>query len=241
MAELGPLLEVAELDLESDRLRDRHANMPEREALRRSETRRAAFAREQSDIASRRADLSEKEETLGSEVATVAAKAAEVEKTLYSGTVKIAKELEALQVELRLLKRRQGELEGEEMELLEAIEAVDEEEAKIARVDRNSEAESRQLETQIAASEEEIAQALANCEVQRAARTPGIPAPVLKKYEALRDKPRLAGRAAARLGEGICEGCLVKLPVMEYRRMKDEPPDVLIQCSSCRRVLVRTE
>ena len=64
---------------------------------------------------------------------------------------------------------------------------------------------------------------------------------LLTKYTALRAMPRLAGRAAARLGQGVCEGCRAKLPLVEYRRMKAEPPEALIQCTGCRRILVRID
>ncbi len=239
MAELDLLIKIVELDLESDRLHDLHAEMPEREALRQSEVERAAFARERGDIASRHAELAEQEETLGSEVAIVAAKAAEVEKTLYSGSVTVAKELAAYQEDLRLLRVRQNKLEEREMELLEAIEAVDEEEARALASDSGAVAESRELEEHIATAEAEIAESLAKLGAQRATLIAGIPASVLTKYEALRENPRLGGRAAARLGKGICEACRVKLPVLVYRRMTEEAPDALIQCSGCRRVLVR--
>ncbi len=239
MAELDLLLKIVELDLESDRLHDLHSTMPEREALQQSEVERAGFERERGDIASRNAELAEQEQTLASEVATVAAKAAEVEKTLYSGSVTVAKELQAYQEELRLLRVRQNTLEDRELELLEAIETVDEDEARAAASDLGAVAESRDLEERIAAAEAEIAESLAKFSTQRAALIPGIPVAVLTKYEALRENPRLGGRAAARLADGFCEACRVKLPVLEYNRMKEEAPDALIQCSGCRRVLVR--
>ena len=239
MAGLDFLLKIVELDLESDRLHDLHAKMPDREALRQSEVVRAAFERESSGIASQHAELAEQEETLGSEVATVAAKAAEVEKTLYSGSVTVAKELQAYQEELRLLRVRQNKLEEREMELLEAIEGVDKDEARAVASSSGAVSEARELEERIAAAEAEIAESLAKLGAQRATLIPAIPVPVLTKYEALRENPRLGGRAAARLGDGVCKACRVKLPVLEYRRMMEEAPDALIQCSGCRRVLVR--
>jgi predicted nucleic acid-binding Zn-ribbon protein len=239
MAGLDLLLKIVELDLESDRLHDLHAKMPERDALRQSEVERAAVARERGGIASRHAELAEQEEALGSEVAIVAAKAAEVEKTLYSGSVTVAKELAAYQEELRLLRVRQNKLEEREMELLEAIDGVDGDEARAAANDSGAVTESRELEARIATTEAEIAESLTKLGAERATLIAGIPTPVLAKYEALRENPRLGGRAAAGLGNGICEACRVKLPVMEYSRMKKEAPDALIQCSGCRRVLVR--
>jgi len=241
MAQLTPLLEITQIDLECDQLQERHAMMPEREALRQSRETRSAFARERSGIASRRDDLSGQEAGLGTEVAAVAAKAAEVEETLYSGKVKVAKELEAFQEEFRLLKARQNELEEQEMELLEALEAVDGEDTGLIASDRDVETQQRSLEEQIAANEAEIAEAIGRLEARRADLLPGIPPAISTKYEALRKSRHLGGRAAAALGKGICDGCRVKLPILEYNRMLAEPPDALVQCSGCQRILVRTQ
>jgi predicted nucleic acid-binding Zn-ribbon protein len=39
--------------------------------------------------------------------------------------------------------------------------------------------------------------------------------------------------------DGGCGGCRMRLPVIEYNRMKAEPEDALIACTHCGRVLVR--
>ena len=62
---------------------------------------------------------------------------------------------------------------------------------------------------------------------------------MLAEYDRLRTKERLGGRAAARLADGSCEGCRVRLPVLEYNKMKAEPEDALLCCPRCARVLVR--
>ena len=69
--------------------------------------------------------------------------------------------------------------------------------------------------------------------------TEGVPAPILAEYDRLRAKGKPAIRYAARLGEGSCEGCRIKLPVLEYQNMKAEPEEALIRCVECHRVLVR--
>ena len=64
-------------------------------------------------------------------------------------------------------------------------------------------------------------------------------APVLSAYERVRDQKGKAGRGAAVLDKGDCQGCRIKLPSLEKKRLLAEPEDALIQCPQCRLVLVR--
>jgi len=236
---LSQLLDVQDLDLSSDQLHERRRTMPEREALRASHTEAAALDEAHTALIERRETLSNTEHDLGSEVATVAAKAKEVEDALYSGSVKVPKELEALQEELRLLRARQSGIEEQEMELLEEIELCDGEIVENRSAHTGAEARAAELEAAIRAAETEIEAELTQVAARRGAESSHVPAPILAEYDRLRGKERMAGRAAARLADGSCQGCRVKLPVLEYNRMKAEPEDTLLCCVHCGRVLVR--
>ena len=239
MPPLSPLLDLQALDLENDRLIEQLRTLPERTELERAGQRASSLDRAHAALVERREGLSTAEDALGGEVAAVAGKAKEVEDVLYSGSVKVPKELEALQEEIRLIRARQSGLEEEELVLLEEIEQTDGEvEANRAEKAEQSdlcaalEATIREAEGQIDSQQ----QALSG---KRAEVAAGVPAPILAAYERLRENERLAGRAAARLADGCCGGCHVKLPVLEYNRMKAEPPDALVCCVHCGRVLVR--
>jgi len=230
---------VQDLDLASDRLSVRRRTLPERAALRQSHAAAAALDEGHAGLLERREALSRSEHTLSGEVAEVAAKAKEVEDTLYSGSVTAPKELEALQEEIRLLRERQSGLEEREMELLEEIDGVEGEMAENRSDRERAESEGGELEAEILRAEGEIDGELVELAERRGGRAGEVPAGILAEYERLRTKERLAGRAAAPLGKGGCGGCNVRLPVMEYNRMREEPEDALICCGSCGRVLVR--
>jgi len=158
---------------------------------------------------------------------------------LYSGSVKIPKELETLQEEIRLIRVRQSRLEEQEMELLEQMEQTDAE-IEANRAERAERGDiGSALEATIGAAETEIEAELSVLAGKRAEMAAGIPAQILDTYDRLRENVRLAGRAAASLAGGSCGGCHVKLPVLEYNRMKAQPPDALVCCVYCGRVLVR--
>ncbi len=60
---------------------------------------------------------------------------------------------------------------------------------------------------------------------------------LLARYEQLRAK--LGGTGAARLVGGSCSGCHLALPAMELDRVRKAPPDAVITCEQCGRILVR--
>ena len=66
---------------------------------------------------------------------------------------------------------------------------------------------------------------------------PVIRTPRVGRIRLLRAK--LGGVGAARLVNGRCTGCHLTLPATELDRIRREPPDALIRCDQCGRVLVR--
>lgn len=239
MPPISALLDVQVLDLESDRLAERRRTLPERAELKQALVEAASLDQAHAVITEKREGLGRAEHKLGTEVADVAAKAKKEEDLLYSGSVKISKELEALQLEIQLLRERQSEFEEKELELLEEIEQTDAElESNRAEYGRQTDA-CTTLESLIQSAEVEIDGELGVLAGKRGELVADISAEILTVYERLRKKEQLGGRAAAPMSDGSCGGCMIKLPVMEYERMKNEPEDALISCVQCHRVLVR--
>jgi predicted nucleic acid-binding Zn-ribbon protein len=89
----------------------------------------------------------------------------------------------------------------------------------------------------IAEHEAEIEGDLERARSDRARLAEEVPADLLSRYEQLRT--RLGGTGAARLVGGSCGGCHLQLPAMEFDRVKKAPPDAIIYCDQCGRILVR--
>jgi hypothetical protein len=148
------------------------------------------------------------------------------------------KELEALQHELESLGRRQNELEDTELELMEKREqsqaALDEISQRLAATQqRRAEVASRRD----AALAEIGAQEAGHIE----ARKPlvgQLPADLVALYERIRDDH--GGVGAALLRSGRCGGCRLDLSATERARVKAAPPDEVMRCEECRRIMVRT-
>jgi predicted nucleic acid-binding Zn-ribbon protein len=236
---LSQLLDVQILDLEIDRLKVRREEMPEREALKQSRARGGALDEIHVAMLEAREALGRAEREISGEVAALAARANEVEQTLYSGSISAPKELESLQEEIRLLREKQSGLEEREMELLEEMDRAENEINENRTARDQTEDEAKGLEATIHDAEGEIDAELARLAEQALEKRASIPAEILDAYDGRRSRPRLAGRAAAPLAEGSCGGCHMQLPRLDYDRMKAEPEDALLLCVHCGRILVR--
>ena len=239
MSDIRGLLEVQAFDLEVDAMRARRVSLPEREKRLQCDVDLAALEGAASSSEARRQELEKAEHALADEVADVAAKVKDVEKTLYSGSVTAPKELEAFSLESRLLKARQSELEDRELELLEEMEGVaDEVAANAASLDELRE-RAAGLDAAIRAAETEIDEKIEGSEAAKSAASSGLPPAVLEAYAKLREHPRLAGRACAELEKRSCGGCRVDQPVLECKRILGEPWDAVVKCVHCGRLIVR--
>src|SRR6185503_11855264 len=125
MSAFEALLRLQDHDIRIDQLRHKLATLPERRALDANAAARTAVEGEAVPLQARRDDLARDQKRVEDDVALVEAKAAEVHRTLYGGTVTSPKELQALQADHDSIKRRQGELEDTVLELMEEAEPVD--------------------------------------------------------------------------------------------------------------------
>ena len=149
-----------------------------------------------------------------------------------------ARELQALQQELVSLNRRQRELEDAELELMEQREAA---------LGALENVEARLVETRdkLAETEARRDQALADIEKEerfRAQAREPLVADLPPDLVALYDKIRAmaGGVGAAALIAGRCGGCRLELSGADRARIKAAPPDEVVRCEECRRILVRT-
>jgi hypothetical protein len=139
--------------------------------------------------------------------------------------------------EVKHLKRHISELEDREIEIMEALEPLDGELAT-AETQRAALRQDRdRLREAIAEAMAKIDADIASQGEARLAAAATVPADLLTRYERLR--ATLAGTGAARLVGGSCSGCHLTLPAMEVDRIRKAPPDEVITCDQCGRILVR--
>lgn len=149
-----------------------------------------------------------------------------------------ARELEALQHEIASLNRRQSDLEDAELELMERREqaqaTLEEVESRLRSArEEKAAAEARRDEALAAISAEEAARAEA-----RQPLVAQLPGDLVALYDRIRADT--GGVGAAELRAGRCGGCRLELAGSERARVKAAPPDEVVRCEECRRIMVRT-
>lgn len=231
------LLQVQEHDTHLDQLRHRRAALPEQVALDEQRRRIADHDAATATVQEQRDAVGRDQKRIEDEVGLVQAKAAEVDKTLYSGTVTSPRELQGFQDDLQSLRRRQRHLEDDVLAFMEQIEPLDAalESRAAARAELEKEADA--LAVLLTEAQQHFDTEIVEIEQQRSAALESVSPDLLERYEKLRKQHD--GIAIAPLVGNSCGGCHLTLSAMEVDRIKHQPPDALIFCEECGRLLVR--
>lgn len=162
-------------------------------------------------------------------------KTAQVQKTLFSGTVTGARELENLQKETEMLGRQRGDAETR---VLEAMEIATEQTARAERAEKTLSETANQYRTVRAAFKERhalLSGDLAVLDRERKAAAESVPPALLARYDAIRAKK--SGIGAARCeDDGTCGACHTLLNTNLADAVKAAATIEI--CDQCGRILV---
>ncbi|MBM3659908.1 MAG: hypothetical protein FJW95_10460 [Actinobacteria bacterium] len=237
MESLEPLLVVQEHDLALDRLRHRHATLPERDQFAAA----AADVRAlDAEIEQRRpplAELARNEARYEDEAQKLSGQADAANAKLYSGEITSPKELQALQADVDQLRRHQAAVEEQAIAVMEEREPL---EADLAALLARRAARSEDL----TAAEATLAVAVASFDAEIAAEqvvrdesAAGLDAPIVALYE--RCRANSSSRVgAARLVGHTCQGCHLTIPATEVDALRKAPPGTIAHCDNCGAILV---
>lgn len=231
------LLRVQDLDTRISQLQHRRASLPERLELNALETRAADLARRAAEVGAARQALVTREEELEARITGFNERRQAIESRMLADRSSAARDLQAMNEEIRHLDSLKVELEDAELELMEEQEPLD---AELERVTAEQTAVGHELErlrAAVAGAEAEITAELAAAEPQRSLEAAQLPSDLSERYERLR--ARLKGTGAARLIGHRCDGCHLELPSVEVDRIRHLPPDEIVTCDQCGRILVR--
>jgi predicted nucleic acid-binding Zn-ribbon protein len=134
------------------------------------------------------------------------------------------------------LKRRQGTLEDELLELMEQRETLEAELAELAGRRDGFSAEQAEVTKARDAALVEIDREL---DGERSARD-GLVPKVGEQLRALYDqiRARQGGVGTAALVGNTCQGCRVSISPVELAAIRKLPPEEIKRCENCRRILV---
>jgi uncharacterized protein len=231
------LLTLAAEDVALTQLAHRGRTLPEVAAVEAAQGAERAFNADVVRAETEVRDLGREVKRLESDVETVRARATKDQKLLDSGSVS-PKEMTNLQHEMESLKRRQSDLEDQELELMERLEEAEGTLAKAeqgleqARADRER---AEQLRDDALA---DIADGTARHEAARAAVAGNITPALLSLYDRIRTQTGTTG--AAMLKARQCQGCRIELYGNELAAVRNADPHEVVRCENCGRILVRT-
>jgi uncharacterized protein len=231
------LLAVQAHDTRVDQLARRLDTLPERAQLVTVEQQVADIDRQLAGVDERRGELSRSQQRLEDEIASLTERANQAEKQLYSGGVSNPRELQALQDDIASIRRRIGQIEDDELEIMELSEPVDAQRAELEAERGRLATEAERLTDVLAAAEAEIADELEAVRKERDEAAAGVPADLWSEYDQLRSQ--LGGVAVARLVGTTCQGCHLQLSAVEVDRIRKLGVDEIVHCEECGRLLVR--
>jgi predicted nucleic acid-binding Zn-ribbon protein len=237
MSRWAALLAVQEHDTRTDQLNHRIETLPLRSDLAQVEADVRAVDDRFADAQRRRDELGRSQQRLEDEIASLTERANQAEKQLYSGSVSNPRELQALQDDVASIRRRIGQLEDDELEIMELVEPVDAERAQLTGERERLDAECARLRTALSEAESELAAELAVVQAERDTAAAEVPDELWAEYDKLR--ARFGGVGIARLVGSTCQGCHLALPAVEVDRIRKLPLDEAVHCEECGRLLVR--
>ncbi len=232
------LLDLQALDSGIDRLAARRRGLPELAVI----TERTAALRALDDdvveVRTELGDVTRGQRRLENEIDLVRTRAERDTQRLDSGAISNARELENLQSELASLARRQGALEDEALEKMEAVEAL---EGRLAELVKRHDDLTVEIDTASASRDKSLAEIdseVGRLRGERDALAPKLPDVLIALYERIRTSS--SGVGAAALLRRRCQGCHLELSGGDLRAVAAAPADEVVRCEECRRILVRT-
>lgn len=231
------LLELADIDAELGRIACCWRGLPEHAELEQLDQRDAQLRDTVAALDAQQGDLKRAQAKAEADVEQVRSRVDRDRERLDAGRVSNPRELENLQSEIVSLTRRQADLEEIVLDLMERLETT-QHSHQAATAERAEIAARRQ---EVVARRDvalgELAELTSKAEDRRSAVAAEIPADLIKLYEQLRAQH---GVGAAALRRGQCQGCHLSLNTVDLNTIRAAPPDEVLRCEECRRILVRT-
>jgi uncharacterized protein len=156
-----------------------------------------------------------------------------MEKRMRMNRIKNAKELQALQREIEMMRQTNGELEEELIRIMQEIDTVKAQiqakEAEMATMQEDWLKKQKELENQIHDIDEAVSQAA----TRRQSIASQVAGDLISRYELIFS--RRGGTAVVEVSAGICQGCFMNIPPQLWNEIIRN--DKLHLCPSCQRIV----
>ena len=176
-------------------------------------------------------ELTKQQRSIEWELDDLSSKIKVIEEKLYSGRIRNPKELTDLQHEADLFKTKKTQIENKDLETMEQVEAATTAVNEVASQLKKLEEEAKAQNVRLAAELEDLKAGLARLKQKREFLVAQVDPHAVVVYQ---DVIKKRGTAVAKVEQGLCRGCRIRLSVSELQRAKT---GALVQCGSCGRIL----
>ena len=156
-----------------------------------------------------------------------------MEKRMRMNRIKNAKELQALQREIDLMRHSNGDLEDELIRIMQEIDGIKAgikaKEAEMAAMQEEWQKQQQELEGQINGIDQAVSEAL----TRRQTIAAQVARDLISRYELIFS--RRGGTAVVEVAGGICQGCYMNIPPQLGNEIIKS--DKIHLCPSCQRIL----
>lgn len=156
-----------------------------------------------------------------------------MDKRMRMNRIKNAKELQALQREIELMRQTNGDLEEELIRIMQEIDAVKAQiqakQAEMAAMQDEWQKKQNELQSEISG----IDAAVSEASTRRQSIASQVTGDLISRYELIFS--RRGGTAVVEVAGGICQGCYMNLPPQLWNEIIRN--DRLHLCPSCQRIL----
>ncbi|MFN8192194.1 MAG: C4-type zinc ribbon domain-containing protein [Nocardioidaceae bacterium] len=233
------LLEVQELDSRADQLRHQRDHLPELAEIAELRQSRQRLEVELRDARIQVEDLTAEQEKVDADVEAVKARRTRDQQRMDQGLISNPKDLERMTHELASLERRIGDLEDDEIEVMERLEEAQTRLDSLTSQAAASDPSARRPRRCPGHQDRRARRPGGRARLRREPLASGLPADLtLALYDRLRSTK--AGIGAAELRARQCGGCRLSLDSAELATIKAALKDDVIRCEECQRILVRT-
>jgi hypothetical protein len=232
------LLDLQAVDAELDQLEHRLRNLAEHARLVELGSRRDEVSRDHGRYETEVADLSREQRKADADVEQVKSRLQRDQQRLDAGVVTDPKQIQAIQHEIETLHRRISDLEDEELEVMQRLEDAQGRLASLAAELARLDAETAEQTVARDTAASTIAEQRAKARAERDALARDLPPDLLTLYDRLR--AQLGGVGVGALHQKRCGGCRLDVGAADLARIAAAPPDEVLRCEECNRILVRT-
>ncbi|MCY4279115.1 MAG: hypothetical protein OXC59_00170 [Acidimicrobiaceae bacterium] len=235
--EISTLLDLQEIDTETEQLLHKRSNLEARRTLAAARAEQQECQNRIDGIAMQRVEVLTRQKRLEDEAAIVRSKADRDDNRLYSGEITAIRDLQAMQDEIAGLRSRQSVLEEQAIAALLEAEELEGQAQTLQQHKDSGDQRLTVIEAELGVAEAEIDEQVAALASKRDEVAAFIDDAVIAGYERLR--VTFGPSTVVRFDPATGCGCPQDMPAVEVARIKRCDADAVLDCSECGRLVLR--